>query len=48
MAALAEECLEVAVVGGELLLAGGVVEQVVEFPLEVLWGEFVLDQFFDD
>jgi hypothetical protein len=48
VAALAEECFEVAVVVGELLLAAGVVEQVVEFPLEVLRGEFVLDQFFDD
>ena len=46
VAALAEEFLEVEVVDPELLPAAGVVEQFVEFAVEVFGGKVVLDQFF--
>ncbi len=48
VAALAEEFFEVEVVDPELLLAAGIVEEVVQFAAEVFGGKLVLDQFFYD
>ena len=48
VAALAEELFEVEVIDPELLLAVGVVENVVQFAAKVFGGELVLDQFLYD
>jgi len=48
VATLAEQVMEGVVVTAELLSAGVVVKQVLEFAAKIVGGQLVLDQFFDD